>query len=86
MTPEDLRVVVIAIPILFLFFLAFRCSHAWEYVDKAELCSRLEEANKNGYSINSFSNLEIERMSRRFVIIVLRCSKCGKAKIFKESN
>lgn len=64
----------------------FRCKHAWEFVDKTELPSRLEEAKKSGTNLATLWAYQVQEMSEKKVIIVLRCPKCGQPKILKESN
>lgn len=64
----------------------FRCVHAWEFVDKTELISKLEEAKKNGINVNYILDWRIQEMSKKKVVIVIRCPKCGAAKVFRESN
>lgn len=61
-----------------------RCVHPWEFVDKTELPSRLEEMVKAGES--PMWSDDLMRASKRWVIIVIRCPKCGAAKVMRESN
>jgi hypothetical protein len=65
---------------------AFQCKHAWEFVDKTELPSRIEEARKHSVNLGNFWTAQVQDMLERKVIIVLRCPKCGNAKILRESN
>lgn len=69
---------------LALIFRLFRCAHAWELVDKTEFPSMIDESKRLGYTMNGVQGLEImqEIYSRR-VIVVMRCPKCGAAKILK---
>jgi cytochrome c-type biogenesis protein CcmH/NrfF len=61
-----------------------RCVHAWELVDKTELPSRIEDMAKCGLSLSSLYKSQVDEMSRRTVILALRCPKCGAAKIHRE--
>lgn len=67
-------------------YLVFKCKHSWEFVDKTELPSRVEEAVKNSIKLGNFWTSQIQDMLEKKVVIVLRCPKCGKAKILRESN
>ena len=65
---------------------AFQCKHAWEFVDRTELLSRIEQARKHSVNLGNFWTAQVQDMLERKVIIVLRCPKCGNAKILRESN
>jgi hypothetical protein len=79
--------VIIIVGILVALFLhATKCKHAWEFVDKTELPSKIEEAKKNGVDVNDLWDSQIEEMSEKKVVIVLRCPKCGTPKIYSETN
>lgn len=74
---------------VFLIVWGTRCLHAWELVDKTEFPPTLDDYVKGGGSRLHYGYLSggaIERMSRRTVVLALRCSKCGAAKIFKETS
>jgi hypothetical protein len=62
----------------------FRCVHAWELVDKTTFDPPLHmyvqlggHRNHAGY----LSEAQIQDMSKRTVVLVMRCPKCGAAKI-----
>lgn len=76
----------IGVLVVALLMAAFRCKHAWEFVDKTEFPSKLEEATKRGVSVSSFWNSQVESLTTKWVVIVLRCPKCGEAKVLRESN
>lgn len=81
-----LVVLGIAIVVIMLLVQGFSCKHAWEFVDKTEFPSRLEEAIKHGVSVSSFWNSQLEAITTKRVVIVLRCPKCGATKVMRESN
>lgn len=62
------------------------CKHAWEFVDKTELPSRIEEARKHSVNLGNFWTGQVQEMLEKKVIIVLRCPKCGNSKILRENN
>lgn len=76
----------IGIFLLALLVKAFSCKHAWEFVDKTEFPSKLEEAKKHGVCVSSFWHSQLESITTKRVVIVLRCPKCGSTKILRESN
>lgn len=77
---------VMGVVVIALLIAAFRCTHAWEFVDKTEFPSPIETATKNGVSTYSFWNSQLEEMSKKTIVIVLRCPKCGSAKILRETH
>lgn len=60
------------------------CSHPWELVDKTEIPSFLEQLGLKMESKFRWSGYDIAEMSRRTVILALRCPKCGEAKIHRD--
>ena len=65
----------------------FRCNHAWEFVDKTEFPPPIEAARQNGANINwDFGSYQLQQMSKKTVVIVLRCPKCGRPKIMRECH
>lgn len=87
MTPlSALGIMGIAIVVISLLLKAFQCKHAWEFVDKTEFPPPIETAKKNGISVNYMWDSDIKEMSRKTVVIVLRCPKCGAAKILRETH
>lgn len=60
----------------------FGCKHHWELVDKTEMDSRLETVAKTVHGAY-FSGWEKVNLSYRRVILAMRCSKCGRARIHK---
>lgn len=85
MTPQ-ISLLVWSFLVLLLLVIMSRCRHAWEFVDKTEPISKLEEAKKNGINVAYMSDFRIQEMSKKVVIIVIRCPKCGTAKVLRESN
>ena len=78
--------IAVLVLIFVLAYTALRCKHAWEFVDKTEMTSRLEEAKKNGVNLREFWAYQLEEMAQKKVVIVLRCPKCGTPKIYTETN
>lgn len=60
------------------------CKHAWEFVDKTEVPSFMEQFKMPLESLE-FDNIDPKELSRRTVVIVLRCPKCGRAKVHQVS-
>lgn len=76
-----------AIVFVFLLYEIFRCKHQWEFVDKTEFPAPIEMAKKNGVSMTwDLSSWQIESMSKKTVVIVIRCPKCGMPKVLRESH
>ena len=76
---------ILGTTIVFL-WLALRCRHGWELVDKTELPPAIEAFEKNNGYRNTSGWLapdQAERMSRRTVILALRCPRCGAARIWE---
>lgn len=74
---------------LYVMVSVFRCKHAWEFVDKTEFLPPVQEYVKAGGSrLHTWymSPNQIESMSKKTVVIVLRCPKCGDAKILRETH
>lgn len=76
---------------LFLVFLfvALRCKHAWEFVDKTEFPPAILEYRRSGgvsLHFGYFSDSRVHQMCQKTIVIVLRCPKCGAAKILRESH
>jgi hypothetical protein len=63
-------------------FLGPRCVHAWELVDKTEFCSPLEEASKHGCQLKC-SGDAVDRAVRRVSVVIMRCPRCGAAKVIR---
>ena len=63
----------------------FGCKHKWELVDKTQLPSKIEILKVN-WNPNRMEMDELLKVSRVKVLIVIRCSGCGAAKVFRESN
>jgi len=78
--------IAILVLIFVLAYNALKCKHAWEFVDKTEMSSRLEEAKKSGVNLREFWAYQLEEMAQKKVVIVLRCPKCGAPKIYTETN
>jgi hypothetical protein len=63
----------------------FGCKHKWELVDKTQLPSKIEimKANWNPSKMTMPELLDVARVK---ILIVIRCSGCGAAKVIRESN
>ena len=75
---------VLVVALLFLWRFC-RCAHPWEFVDKTELPSRLEEMKKAG-KFRPGTSEELVRCAEKWIVIVIRCPKCGAVQVFRESN
>jgi hypothetical protein len=72
---------------IFLLYEIFRCKHQWEFVDKTEFAPPIEAAKKNGVSTTwDLTSWQIQSMSKKTVVIVIRCPKCGTPKVLRESH
>lgn len=72
---------------LYLLYDIFRCKHQWEFVDKTEFPAPLETAVRHGVDVRwSLYASQVEKMSKKTVVIVIRCSKCGTSKILRETH
>ena len=71
-----------------LLYVVVRCKHQWEFVDKTEFPAPIETADKNGVDMDDwdFTAWRKHEMSKKTVVIVLRCPKCGRAKILRETH
>ena len=85
MTLYHLYTVAGLILALALVFRLYRCTHAWELVDKTELPSKIEVLNKN-WRPSQMSMQELLKVATVRATIVMRCSRCGAAKIIEMSN
>ena len=85
MTLYHLYTVAALILALALIYRLFRCAHKWELVDKTELPSRIEVMCKSWRPerLNLTNDLEIAKST---TVIVMRCDRCGAAKIIKLHN
>jgi hypothetical protein len=84
-----LGVIGIAIVVMTILVKAFSCKHSWEFVDKTEFQPPVQEYVKAGGSrLHTWymSTDQIKSMSKKTVVIVLRCPKCGEAKILRETH
>lgn len=66
-----------------------RCVHAWELVDKTEFPPAIEVFHQYGVlsKISGYlGDRQAERMCRKTLVIVLRCPKCGAAKIWSSNG
>lgn len=83
----DCVVLVIGIAVLVTFYWRMiRCLHAWDLVDKTDFDPPIHTYVQTGGHRNHFGYLsesQIEDMSRRTVVLILRCNKCGAARIEK---
>lgn len=72
--------------LLLIWWLSQRCEHKWELVDKTQLPSRLEEIHRQGWNLAPMPvNFLIEAAQVK-VLLVIRCDKCGAAKIVRERS
>lgn len=75
----------IAIVVITLLVKAFSCKHAWEFVDKTDFPAPIEAAQKAGVEDDIWPS-DLPEMSEKTIVIVLRCPKCGEAKILRETH
>lgn len=61
------------------------CAHAWQLVDKTELPSRIEVMCKNWKPANMYTS-ELMDASTVRATVVMRCDRCGAAKIIHMTN
>lgn len=71
---------VLALTVL---YMIVRCKHPWELVDKTEFPSAIEQMAKTGMTQAAYYPSDLYRLTRRSVVLALRCPKCGKATIKK---
>jgi len=77
----------IALVVIVLLTAAFRCKHMWEFVDKTEFPPPIETAVKNGVNLTwGLTTWQRHAMSKKTVVIVLRCPKCGESQILRETH
>ena len=69
---------------LFLLYDIFRCKHQWEFVDKTEFPAPIETARKAG--VGDVWVSDVPEMSKKTVVIVIRCPKCGTPKVLRETH
>ena len=62
--------------------LRLRCAHGWDLVDKTEFPAPILVAKQVNQEYR-LHHAEIQGMCRKKVVIVLRCNKCGAARIEK---
>lgn len=79
------EVAILGVILLAMLWFFCRCVHAWEFVDKTELPSRLKEMGERLASQLVWDS-DVMCAAKKWVIIVIRCPKCGAAKVFRESN
>lgn len=60
------------------------CIHPWELVDKTEVPSFFEQLKLQQGSEFKWSGYDMKEMSRRTIILALRCPKCGAAQIHRD--
>jgi hypothetical protein len=73
---------IACISLVVLCFKLLRCVHAWELVDKTEMKPPIEDMRAG----MDYSLLDTRWMVRRVLILVIRCPKCGTAKVIRETN
>jgi hypothetical protein len=72
---------------IYLLYEIFRCKHQWEFVDKTEFPAPIETAKKNGVDVRwDLTSWQLHQMSKKTVVIVIRCPKCGTPKVLKEKH
>jgi hypothetical protein len=62
-----------------LIFRLFRCAHGWELVDKTEFKSEWDQLPVG----SAYNRCDIPRLMRKKVVLVMRCNKCGAAKVYE---
>ncbi len=80
-------ILISAMGTCFMFFI-LRCRHFWELVDKTEFEPPIKiyaEVGASRLHLGYLDESQMHQMSKRTVVIVLRCTKCGKAMIEKVS-
>jgi hypothetical protein len=75
--------VVITVVLFFRFIL---CQHFWDLVDKTELPPAMDTLSRSGETDSFLGPWQIKQMCEKTLVLVLRCSKCGKSKIRKVSG
>lgn len=60
-----------------------RCRHAWELIDKTEMPAPILSLQKVALKEVSCFKEDTPRLLSMTVVLALRCSKCGAAKIHK---
>jgi hypothetical protein len=69
---------------IFLLYEIFRCKHQWEFVDKTEFPAPIETARKA--QVGEVWVSDIPEMSKKTIVIVIRCPKCGTPKVLRETH
>lgn len=64
---------------LALVFRLFRCAHGWELVDRTEFKSVYDKMPAG----HMYYRSDFRGLSRNKIVIVMRCAKCGAAKVFE---
>ncbi len=64
---------------------SFNCVHDWQPLDREVLPAAIELLDKSSREFTC-SPFDIVKLARRVVIIIIKCPKCGKTKILRESN
>lgn len=69
---------------LFVIWRLFRCHHEWQLVDKTEMPPPIQAIQKAGLQNDvSYWPSDLKSLCGMTVVLALRCSKCGAAKIRK---
>lgn len=77
MTLYHLYTIAALILAVMLVYRLFRCPHAWELVDKTEFKSAFELLSPGA----GYWRDQLDWLLKRKVVIVMRCNKCGSARI-----
>jgi hypothetical protein len=75
--------IVIAVVGIIILWRIFSCKHYWELIDKTEIESRLETIMKTAKSFSYSFASDVTGAAYKRVVLALRCTKCGRARIHK---
>ena len=62
------------------------CRHKWTVLEKTLMPSAFDTLKSNGANLKSASNVDVAELSRRKLVLVLQCTKCGKLDKTIETN
>lgn len=80
--------VIVGSSCMWVLSLVLRCAHFWELVDKTEFEPPIKiymEVGGSRHHLGYLDESTVRDMSKKTVLIVLRCTKCGKSKLEKVS-
>lgn len=73
----------IAVVLVVFAWRVFRCCHAWELIENAELPPPILAAKESGFPVHLLSYERAERMCKKTLVMAIRCGKCGATRIEK---